>query len=85
MSSEARLSKLLLLGMVLAGHYEVAELLLDHGANAREFTFDGDRCHYAALTTKIRCAGNFLSCSARTKNVTMIACVSILLHLSHAV
>ena len=37
-----------------AGHEEVARLLLEAGAQCSEFTFDGDRCHYAALTPAIR-------------------------------
>ncbi|KAK9821294.1 hypothetical protein WJX81_002004 [Elliptochloris bilobata] len=36
------------------GHEEVARLLLEAGAQCNEFTFDGDRCHYAALTPAIR-------------------------------
>ena len=40
--------------LLLAGHEEVARLLLEAGAQCNEFTFDGDRCHYAALTPAIR-------------------------------
>ena len=29
-------------------------MLLEAGAQCNEFTFDGDRCHYAALTPAIR-------------------------------
>ena len=36
------------------GHEELARLLLEAGAQCNEFTFDGDRCHYAALTPAIR-------------------------------
>ncbi len=38
----------------MAGQEEVARLLLEAGAVCNEFTFDGDRCHYAALTPAIR-------------------------------
>ncbi|BDA48677.1 Ankyrin repeat and BTB/POZ domain-containing protein 1 [Coccomyxa sp. Obi] len=38
----------------LAGHSEVVEYLLEAGAVCNEYTFDGDRCHYAALTPVIR-------------------------------
>ncbi|KAK9830010.1 hypothetical protein WJX72_009170 [[Myrmecia] bisecta] len=38
----------------LAGHIEVARYLLEAGAVCNEFTFDGDRCHYASLTMAIR-------------------------------
>lgn len=38
----------------LAGHFEVAEMLLEGGAICNEHTFDGDRIHYAALNTHIR-------------------------------
>lgn len=31
----------------LAGHSTVAAALLDAGAVCNEYTFDGDRCHYA--------------------------------------
>lgn len=41
-------------GSVRAGHSEVAEYLLEAGAVCNEYTFDGDRCHYAALTPVIR-------------------------------
>ncbi len=37
-----------------AGHSDVVEYLLEAGAVCNEYTFDGDRCHYAALTTFIR-------------------------------
>jgi hypothetical protein len=37
-----------------AGHAEVAQHLLEAGAVCNEYTFDGDRCHYAALTGAIR-------------------------------
>ncbi len=39
---------------VCAGHSEVVEYLLEAGAVCNEYTFDGDRCHYAALTPIIR-------------------------------
>lgn len=42
------------LGLPVAGQEEVARLLLEAGAVCNEFTFDGDRCHYAALTPAIR-------------------------------
>ena len=32
----------------------MAEYLLEAGAVCNEYTFDGDRCHYAALTSTIR-------------------------------
>ena len=32
----------------------MAQLLLEAGAQCNEYTFDGDRCHYAALTGAIR-------------------------------
>lgn len=38
----------------LAGHLDAALLLLENGAICSEHTFDGDRCHYAALTLRIR-------------------------------
>ncbi|CAI5501139.1 unnamed protein product [Closterium sp. Naga37s-1] len=38
----------------LAGHLEAARVLLEAGAICSEHTFDGDRCHYAALTLRIR-------------------------------
>ena len=38
-----------------AGQSDVAHYLLEAGAVCNEFTFDGDRCHYAALTSTIRC------------------------------
>ena len=31
----------------LAGHADVAAALLEAGAVCNEYTFDGDRCHYA--------------------------------------
>lgn len=37
-----------------AGHNEVVQYLLEAGAVCNEYTFDGDRCHYAALTLGIR-------------------------------
>lgn len=33
----------------------MAHYLLEAGAVCNEYTFDGDRCHYAALTSTIRC------------------------------
>lgn len=38
----------------LAGHLDAARMLLEHGAICDEHTFDGDRCHYAALNLKVR-------------------------------
>ncbi|XP_044504209.1 BTB/POZ domain-containing protein At2g04740 [Mangifera indica] len=38
----------------LAGHLEAARMLLETGAICSEHTFDGDRCHYAALNLKVR-------------------------------
>ncbi|OMO55444.1 BTB/POZ-like protein [Corchorus olitorius] len=38
----------------LAGHLDAARLLLESGAICSEHTFDGDRCHYAALNLKVR-------------------------------
>lgn len=38
----------------LVGHLDVARLLLENGAICSELTFDGDRCHYAALNLKVR-------------------------------
>ena len=38
----------------LAGHAEAARMLLLAGAICSERTFDGDRCHYAALNLRIR-------------------------------
>ncbi|KAG0466270.1 hypothetical protein HPP92_017850 [Vanilla planifolia] len=38
----------------LAGHVEVARMLLEAGAICSERTFDGDRCHYAALNLRVR-------------------------------
>ncbi|TKY49955.1 BTB/POZ domain-containing protein [Spatholobus suberectus] len=38
----------------LAGHLDAARLLLENGAICSEHTFDGDRCHYAALNLKVR-------------------------------
>ncbi|OVA09238.1 BTB/POZ-like [Macleaya cordata] len=38
----------------LAGHLDVARMLLESGAICSEHTFDGDRCHYAALNLKVR-------------------------------
>ena len=37
-----------------AGHNEVVQYLLEAGAVCNEYTFDGDRCHYAALNLGIR-------------------------------
>ncbi|KAI4305709.1 hypothetical protein L6164_029060 [Bauhinia variegata] len=36
----------------LAGHLDAARMLLESGAICSEHTFDGDRCHYAALNLK---------------------------------
>ncbi|KAK1416645.1 hypothetical protein QVD17_25760 [Tagetes erecta] len=38
----------------LAGHLDAARMLLQNGAICSEHTFDGDRCHYAALNLKVR-------------------------------
>lgn len=38
----------------LAGHLDAARMLLESGAICAEHTFDGDRCHYAALNLKVR-------------------------------
>ncbi|KAJ7530733.1 hypothetical protein O6H91_14G016600 [Diphasiastrum complanatum] len=38
----------------LAGHLDAAQLLLESGAICSENTFDGDRCHYAALNLPVR-------------------------------
>ncbi|OIW09401.1 hypothetical protein TanjilG_20998 [Lupinus angustifolius] len=38
----------------LAGHLDAARMLLETGAICSEHTFDGDRCHYAALNLKVR-------------------------------
>ncbi|XP_075521488.1 BTB/POZ domain-containing protein At2g04740-like isoform X1 [Primulina tabacum] len=38
----------------LAGHLDAARMLLESGAICSENTFDGDRCHYAALNLKVR-------------------------------
>ncbi|XP_010913195.1 BTB/POZ domain-containing protein At2g04740 isoform X1 [Elaeis guineensis] len=38
----------------LAGHVEAARMLLEAGAICSERTFDGDRCHYAALNLRVR-------------------------------
>ncbi|KAH0459025.1 hypothetical protein IEQ34_011839 [Dendrobium chrysotoxum] len=38
----------------LAGHVEAARMLLEAGAICSEHTFDGDRCHYAALNLRVR-------------------------------
>lgn len=38
----------------LAGHLDAALMLLLNGAICDEHTFDGDRCHYAALNFKVR-------------------------------
>ncbi|KAL6909862.1 hypothetical protein ACP4OV_001521 [Aristida adscensionis] len=38
----------------LAGHAEAARMLLEAGAVCAERTFDGDRCHYAALNLRLR-------------------------------
>ncbi|KAK3005372.1 hypothetical protein RJ639_017283 [Escallonia herrerae] len=38
----------------LAGHLDAARMLLEAGAICSEHTFDGDRCHYAALNLKVR-------------------------------
>ena len=35
----------------LAGHVDVAAALLEAGAVCNEYTFDGDRCHYAGAAT----------------------------------
>lgn len=37
-----------------SGHNDVAQCLLEAGAVCNEYTFDGDRCHYAALNLGIR-------------------------------
>ena len=41
-----------------AGQSNVAHYLLEAGAVCNEYTFDGDRCHYAALTATIRWPSN---------------------------
>ncbi|KAJ0987005.1 hypothetical protein J5N97_005361 [Dioscorea zingiberensis] len=38
----------------LAGHVEAARMLLEAGAICAERSFDGDRCHYAALNLRVR-------------------------------
>ena len=38
----------------LAGHLDAARILLERGAICSENTFDGDRCHYAALNLQVR-------------------------------
>ncbi|GAB2256843.1 hypothetical protein Droror1_Dr00022902 [Drosera rotundifolia] len=38
----------------LAGHLDAARMLLESGAICEEHTFEGDRCHYAALNLKVR-------------------------------
>ncbi|OAY75044.1 BTB/POZ domain-containing protein [Ananas comosus] len=38
----------------LAGHLDAARMLLEAGAICSERTFDGDRCHYAALNLRVR-------------------------------
>lgn len=38
----------------LAGHADAARMLLEAGAVCAERTFDGDRCHYAALNLRLR-------------------------------
>lgn len=38
----------------LAGHLDAARILLENGAICSENTFDGDRCHYAALNLHVR-------------------------------
>ncbi|KAL2340379.1 hypothetical protein Fmac_008319 [Flemingia macrophylla] len=38
----------------LAGHLDAARMLLENGAICSEHTFDGDRCHYAALNLNVR-------------------------------
>ncbi|XP_058070751.1 BTB/POZ domain-containing protein At2g04740 isoform X2 [Magnolia sinica] len=38
----------------LAGHLDAARMLLESGAICDEHTFDGDRCHYAALNLRVR-------------------------------
>lgn len=38
----------------LTGHLPAARLLLEGGAICSEHTFDGDRCHYAALNLSVR-------------------------------
>ncbi|KAH9305006.1 hypothetical protein KI387_009410 [Taxus chinensis] len=38
----------------LTGHFDAARILLESGAICLEHTFDGDRCHYAALNLKVR-------------------------------
>ncbi|KAI3774864.1 hypothetical protein L1987_49427 [Smallanthus sonchifolius] len=39
----------------LAAHLDAARMLLESGAICSEHTFDGDRCHYAALNLKVIC------------------------------
>ncbi|KAH7302129.1 hypothetical protein KP509_23G057900 [Ceratopteris richardii] len=38
----------------LAGHLDAARMLMERGAICSENTFDGDRCHYAALNLRVR-------------------------------
>ncbi|KAI5054124.1 hypothetical protein GOP47_0030983 [Adiantum capillus-veneris] len=38
----------------LAGHLDAARILMECGAICSENTFDGDRCHYAALNLRVR-------------------------------
>lgn len=40
--------------VAVPGHNEVVQYLLEAGAVCNEYTFDGDRCHYAALNLGIR-------------------------------
>ena len=47
--------------LLAAGHLEVARMLLQAGASANEYTFDGERCHYVSLYRAIR---DLLSMSA---------------------
>lgn len=41
-------------GFRYTGHLYVAQCLLDNGASCSEYTFDGERCYYVALTADIR-------------------------------
>ncbi|XP_050383156.1 BTB/POZ domain-containing protein At2g04740 [Argentina anserina] len=77
----------------LAGHLEAARMLLESGAICEEHTFDGDRCHYAALNLKVRkllkafearpplqaaMRETFLGCAANWAYLEQLSCTKLI-------
>ena len=49
-----RFPRLLTADAALCGHVQACEYLLEKGARCQPDTWDGERCHYAALSDRIR-------------------------------